>query len=108
MDRNTFTGLFLIMVIIFGSFYLMSPSKEDIKKQQQADSLKKAAAIKTPIAAVKTDTAKKALVVDTTHVQGTFGEVAIPANQKLITLENKDLRLQLTTHGGRIYSAELK
>jgi YidC/Oxa1 family membrane protein insertase len=61
MDRNTFTGMFLIMVILFGSFYLMKPSAEQIKKEQQAahaDSVKRALikGAKTAIAAQKTDT----------------------------------------------------
>ena len=113
MDRNTFTGLFLIMLIIFGSFYLMSPSKEQTKKEQQrvhADSVKRGL-VKTPgaaIAAKKADTAaSKASQVDTAQLKGAFGS-AINGTEKFITLENKDIRLKLTTHGGRIYSVELK
>ena len=33
MDRNTFTGLFLILIILVGSTFLMQPSDEDIKKE---------------------------------------------------------------------------
>ncbi|MFD2145914.1 hypothetical protein [Mucilaginibacter antarcticus] len=44
MDRNTFTGLFLIMIIIAGSVWLMKPSDAEIAKEkalQHQDSLKK-------------------------------------------------------------------
>mgnify|MGYP003352600693 CR=1 FL=1 len=45
MDKNTFTGLFLIMVIIAGAMYFLKPSEADLKKErevQHQDSLKKA------------------------------------------------------------------
>jgi YidC/Oxa1 family membrane protein insertase len=44
MDKNTFTGLFLIMVIMGASIYFMKPSEADIKKEQltvHQDSIKK-------------------------------------------------------------------
>ena len=44
MDRNTFTGLFLIMVILGAAVFFMKPSEADIKKEREkvtADSLKK-------------------------------------------------------------------
>ena len=43
MDRNTFTGLFLIMIVLAGSFYFFKPSEAEIKKEQEkiaADSAK--------------------------------------------------------------------
>lgn len=61
MDKNTYTGLFLIMLILFGSFYLMRPSEADIKKEKariHQDSLNKAGIKTTPVVA-KTDSAKK-------------------------------------------------
>ena len=45
MDRNTFTGLFLIMIIIAGSVWFLKPSDAEIKKEkelQHRDSLKRA------------------------------------------------------------------
>ncbi len=110
MDRNSFTGLFLIMLIIFGSFYLLKPSKQEIKKEQEKqhiDSLKKAGKIVTPVATAKADTSKAAVKLDSAQLKGAFGS-ALAGTEKFITLENKDLRLKLTTHGGRIYSVELK
>jgi YidC/Oxa1 family membrane protein insertase len=108
MDRNTFTGIFLIMIIIAGSFYFLKPSDADIKKEiakQHQDSLKRAG-IKTP-SATATDTPKIANKVDTAALKSPFGATLV-GSEKLITLENKDLRVKLSTKGGRIYSVELK
>ena len=35
MDRNTFTGLFLIMVILGAAVFFMKPSEADIKKERE-------------------------------------------------------------------------
>jgi YidC/Oxa1 family membrane protein insertase len=111
MDRNTFTGLFLIMVIIAGSVWLMKPSDAEIAKEkalQHQDSLKRAG-IKANPAAAKLDTTAKiaAPTIDSAALKTPFG-ATLAGSEQLITLENKDLRVKLTTHGGRIYSVELK
>lgn len=109
MDKNTFTGLFLILVILVGSFFLMKPSADEIKKEQQKqhqDSLKRAG-VKPAPAAAKADTANKAPVVDSAALKGPFG-AATAGNENLVTLENKDIRVKLSTRGGRVYSVELK
>ena len=82
------------MLIIFGSFYLMKPSKEEIKKEQvrnHIDSLKKAGKIVTPAAAAKADTAKANVKLDSTQLKGAFGP-ALAGSERFITLENKYLR----------------
>ncbi|WP_299496682.1 membrane protein insertase YidC [Mucilaginibacter sp.] len=109
MDRNTFTGLFLIMVIIAGSVWFLRPSDTEIKKEkalQHQDSLKRAGIKTTPVTAT-IDTAKAAKTIDTAALKSPFG-ATLKGSEKLITLENKDLRIKLTTLGGRIYSVELK
>ena len=109
MDRNTFTGLFLIMLIVFGSFYLMKPSKQEIAKEQQrqhADSIKKKL-IKGPGPVISHKVDSAAAKVDSTQFKGPFGG-AISGTEKFVTIENKDIRVKLTNHGGRIYSVELK
>jgi YidC/Oxa1 family membrane protein insertase len=110
MDKNTFTGLFLILVILVGSFFLMKPSADEIKKEQQKqhmDSLKRAGIKPAAPAAAKTDSATKAPVVDSAALKGPFG-AATAGSEQLITLENKDIRVKLSTRGGRVYSVELK
>ncbi|WP_295772657.1 membrane protein insertase YidC [uncultured Mucilaginibacter sp.] len=108
MDKNTFTGLFLIMIILAGSFFLMKPSEEEIKKEQQKqhiDSLKKAGALKPAVA--KADTSKKTVAIDSAALKAPFGASTVGSEQ-LITLENKDIRVKVSNRGGRIYSVELK
>ncbi|MCQ6957983.1 membrane protein insertase YidC [Mucilaginibacter aquariorum] len=114
MDKNTFTGLFLIMVIMGASIYFMKPSEADIKKEQltvHLDSIKKglikAEATAAAAAATKTDTAKKTGVVDSAVLKSPFGAATVGTEQ-FVTIENKELRLKLSTKGGRIFSAELK
>jgi len=100
------------MLIVFGSFYLMKPSAEQIKKEQIAqhqDSIKRHQIKDAEVAVVKkaADTSKSiAQQADTSHLKG-FDAATIGA-QKFVTIENEDLRIQLSTHGGRIYSVQLK
>ncbi|WP_449436299.1 hypothetical protein [Pedobacter steynii] len=57
MDRNTFTGLFLIMIVLAGSFYFFKPSEAEIKKEKEriaADSTKNATANTTATQAAAT------------------------------------------------------
>jgi YidC/Oxa1 family membrane protein insertase len=114
MDRNTFTGLFLIMLILVGSFFLMKPTPAEIQKEKDRnhqDSIKKGllkdALAKTPATAAKFDTAKKSIVVDSAILKTPFG-VATAGVDQLVTLENSELRLKLSAKGGRVYSVELK
>jgi YidC/Oxa1 family membrane protein insertase len=110
MDKNTFTGLFLIMIIIAGSVYFLKPSDAEIQKEkakQHLDSLKRAGIKTTPTTAA-IDTAKIVnKPVDSATLKSPFG-ATINGSEKLITLENKDIRVKLSTKGGRIYSVELK
>jgi YidC/Oxa1 family membrane protein insertase len=108
MDRNTFTGLFLIMLILFGSSYFMNRNnKEQLQQQQHADSLRKISSAKTEKIFKATDTAKKAQVIDSAVLKTPFGAATIGAEQ-LTTLENKDLLIKVSNKGGRINSVELK
>ncbi|SHN28874.1 membrane protein insertase YidC [Mucilaginibacter sp. OK098] len=116
MDKNTFTGLFLIMIIMGASFFFMKPSEADLKKeriQAHADSVKKGQ-IKSPAITtakyVDTSKAKVAAVnktVDSALLKSPFGATTI-GSEKFVTLENKDIRVKLSTQGGKVYSVELK
>lgn len=116
MDKNTFTGLFLIMIIMGASFFFMKPSEADLKKeriQAHADSIKRGQ-IKSPAITtakyVDTSKAKAAAVnkpVDSALLKSPFGATTI-GSEKFVTLENKDIRVKLSTQGGKVYSVELK
>jgi YidC/Oxa1 family membrane protein insertase len=109
MDRNTFTGLFLIMIILAGSFYFLKPNAAELKKAQETehlDSLKKAG-----VAPVQKDTTKTAAianpVVDSLALKGPFG-TAITGTAANTVLENENLLITLSNKGGKITSVEVK
>ncbi|WP_316845062.1 membrane protein insertase YidC [Pedobacter psychrodurus] len=109
MDRNTFTGLFLIMIILAGSFYFLKPNAAELKKAQETehqDSLKKAG-----VKPVQKDTTKTAAivnpVVDSLALKGPFG-TAITGTQANTVLENENLLITLSNKGGKITSVEVK
>lgn len=111
MDRNTFTGLFLIMIILAGSVFFMKPSEEEIKKEQQLqDSL---AQRKTPDPKKPTDSlfaaqqGLEASSIDSTQMTGPFGGAKVGA-EELIVLENEFIKASISTKGGRIKSVEVK
>ncbi len=109
MDKNTYTGFFLIVLIIIGSYFLLRPSEAELKKEKLVqDSIKRAAATKA-VTPIKTDSVKKtvATVADSALLKTPFGAATI-GSQKFVTLENKELRVKLSTQGGRVYSVELK
>ncbi len=109
MDRNTFTGLFLIMIVLAGSFYFFKPSEAEIKKEKEriaADSITKASAnkpaVQAPVAAATT-----ASLIDSVALKGPFG-TNINGTVQNTVLENEQLKLTLTNKGGKILSVEVK
>jgi len=107
MDRNTFTGLFLIMVILGAAVFFMKPSEADMKKEREkitADSLQKVGATKT------TTPAPAAQVVqtpDSAALSGPFG-ANLSGTESTTVLENENLKLTLSNLGGKIKSVEVK
>jgi YidC/Oxa1 family membrane protein insertase len=107
MDKNTFTGLFLIMIVLAGSFYFFKPSEADIKKEKEriaADSAKKVSAV-TPLP--QAATAPAAAAPDSMALKGPFGGNISGTEQETI-LENENLKLTFTNKGGKILSVEVK
>lgn len=109
MDRNTFTGLFLIMVIIGASVFFMKPNEADIKKEREritADSLSKVKASQPAanVAIKAADTTKK---IDTAALSGPFG-ANLNGTAQTTVVENDILKLTFTNLGGKILAVELK
>ncbi|WEK20951.1 MAG: membrane protein insertase YidC [Candidatus Pedobacter colombiensis] len=106
MDRNTFTGLFLIMIVLAGSFYFFKPSEAEMKSIQErntADSLKKAGVVTAPPTA-----AIAALpAVDSAALKGPFGG-NITGTVQTSVLENENLKLTFSNKGGKILSVQIK
>lgn len=111
MDRNTFTGLFLIMIILAGSFYFFGPKDAEIKKENaRIDSIKRADSLqKAGIKPVQKDTNAVAATpaVDSLALKGPFGS-AITGTEATTVLENENLLINLSNKGGRISSVEVK
>ncbi|SDL35341.1 membrane protein insertase YidC [Pedobacter antarcticus] len=107
MDKNTFTGLFLIMIVLAGSFYFFKPSEAELKQERERialDSAKKAGTVTTPAAAAA-QTAVPSL--DSATLKGPFG-ANISGIEATSVLENNELKLTFSNKGGKIKSVELK
>ncbi|WP_443947443.1 membrane protein insertase YidC [Pedobacter sp. AW1-32] len=109
MDRNTFTGLFLILIILAGSFYFFKPSEADMKKAKQRDSIEAATKAGLP-ATVKDTNSKSASVtpaVDSLALKGPFG-TALTGAEATSVLENENLLITFTNKGGKVLSVQVK
>ncbi len=110
MDRNTFTGLFLILVILVGSTFLLKAPSEDIKKEQLLqDSLAKA----KNITITKQDTSlvakNNSLTIANSNPSDTTSKNAIVSpSEEFTVLENKNLKVLISNKGGKIASVEVK
>lgn len=111
MDRNTFTGLFLILIILVGSTYLMQPSDEDIKREKARNTQDSLARVNQTVKTPGADTSKVAapvVKVDSTLIKaGPFGS-ANSGSASPVILENEKLRVEISPKGGRISSVQLK
>lgn len=108
MDRNTFTGLFLIMIILAGSFYFLKPNEAEMKKAKETDSIETAK--KAGVSPIQKDTTKTAVVnpaVDSLALKGPFG-TAITGTESNTVLENENLLITLSNKGGKISAVEIK
>lgn len=118
MDRNSYIGLGLIFVILIGYFYINKPNDAELAVQKRyADSIQnvkvlteKKAELDKIIKEQEKDSIKKLLLTDTNALKGKFGGFASQAvgEEKVIVLENADLKISLSNKGGRIQQVELK
>ena len=111
-NKNTIIGFILIFFVVIGFSYLNRPAKEQIAQQRYLDSM----------AIVERQMAQPVLTgeapdngnlpdsVVAEHFTALYGDFATAAQgeETFITLENEFLILQLSTKGGRVYSAQLK
>ena len=107
MDRNTFTGLFLIMIVLAGSFYFFKPSEAEIKKEQEriaADSTKKVA---PNTASVPVTPAITTPTIDSVSLKGPFGG-NLTGTESASVLENDSLKVTFSNKGGKIMSVQIK
>jgi len=107
MDKNTFTGLFLIMIVLAGSFYFFKPSEAEMKKERERISLDSAAKAGIKISPLAAAQAAAVPPVDSATLKGPFG-ANISGTAKNSVLENKALKLIFTNKGGKLKSVEIK
>lgn len=120
MDKNTWVGFLLIAAIIVGFTMLNRPSKEQLAERQRVqDSIKlarmaelEAQRISDSLQYVAGNAAQTETINEEqqqAHMQAAYGTFAQAAQgeEQWVTLENKHLRLTLSTLGGRIQRAEL-
>ena len=92
------------------SIYFWRPNKSELVKKDHADSIKRGEIKPVAASTAKfTDTTKviASKSVDSAALKAPFGAASI-GTDKLITLENQDMIIKLTNHGGRVYSVQLK
>ncbi|RYG02857.1 MAG: membrane protein insertase YidC, partial [Chitinophagaceae bacterium] len=108
MDKNTFTGFFLILVILVGSTFLLKPNEEDLKREQLVqDSIKNAKEGRKIAIAAKPQIAVQPKALDSATLKGPFG-AALSGSEETIVLENEELKINISSKGGRVASVELK
>ena len=123
MDKNTITGLLLIMAILIGYSVLTSPSKEEVARmQRQRDSILQVNQEEQTRLNEEMRIAEQQqqqmlsseLAVDDTLRQrqlqdrfGAFGS-AVDGEDRFVTLENDVMIMRVATRGGRPYSVQLK
>lgn len=127
MDKNFMIGLLLIGAILIGSLYLSQPTPEEIAKQKHQYSLDSLAQLQLSdksaaekLAKANVNSASLSGKPDSTNlmsdsakaiinkqVYGDFIE-ATKGENKIITIENNLLKVNISAKGGRIASVELK
>jgi len=102
MDRNTFTGLFLILIILVGSTFLLKPSPEEIKQKTSQDSI---AVLKSK--GINTSSGVK---IDRNILREISKDSIISTikTETFTILENNKLKIILSNFGGKIASVEIK
>lgn len=103
MDRNTFTGLFLILVILVGSTFLLKPSEEEINREKRVqDSIALSKNISPQAAKPQLPAAPIVAANDSAT------KVVVTQKEETTVLENDKIKLLISNLGGKITSVEIK
>lgn len=108
MDKNTVIGLVIIFFILIGFSYWSRPSDEQLQEIRQRDSIARveAARMATLQQQQQTDATLAQATASTPLSDTTFVQDSI--ENKIITLENDKIKIQISTMGGRICLVDLK
>ncbi len=116
MDKNTLIGFLLIGVLVFGFTWYNQPSQADLERQRAYNDsiatvqMNEAIATAEARAAAATDSLKKDTVSAQQQAVSQFGAFAPAAlgEEKIYTLENSVIRMQISSKGGHSSSVMLK
>ncbi|MEN9958312.1 MAG: hypothetical protein RLZZ474_556 [Bacteroidota bacterium] len=92
MDKNSISGIVLIMAMLLGYQYFFAP-KEPVQTNSEA------------VAAKQVSPATKAIKAAALAV---VADSSIQVKEQLYTLENENLRVTLSNYGGKLVSVQLK
>ncbi|MDF3077661.1 MAG: rane protein insertase YidC [Sphingobacteriaceae bacterium] len=110
MDKNTFTGLFLILIILVGSTFLMKPNDQELKREkfvQDSIANSKSGKNLAPVAKINKPAQTQTPSLDSAQLKGPFGG-AMAGTDQAVTLENEHIKVNISTKGGRVKSVLLK
>ncbi len=116
MDRNSIIGLILIFSILVGFAWWNQPTEEEIRQAKaQQDSLvlvkhREDSVNQLLIAEKAIKDSLKNTGLDTAAAQSAYGVFApfSGGEEEFTSIENDELKLTVTSKGGRIYSLQLK
>lgn len=118
MQKNQIIGFMLLFVLFLGYTYLNQPTKEELEQrrlehleQVRQDSLAQIKALNpspvadpSPVIDNRPDSLK---VAENSSAYGMFASASVGEN-KIVTLENDDIKLDFSSKGGKIVKATLK
>jgi YidC/Oxa1 family membrane protein insertase len=112
MDKNSIIGIVLIVLIFLGYYQITKPTKEQLEAQMKYnDSI---ALVQQQQATIKSATPQASATDTTIATDSTssdaYGEFASAAvgDEQFFVLENKRVKLTISSKGGRIYTAQIK
>ncbi|MBL3657598.1 membrane protein insertase YidC [Fulvivirga sediminis] len=111
MDRNQATGLILIALLLMGYFYFFAPEPKPSNEQFPSDSLVvKGPAENEEVESDTVSTIEESDSLTNLKYQQQYGVFAAGAtgSDKTFTLENENIKVDLSSQGGKISQVELK
>jgi YidC/Oxa1 family membrane protein insertase len=108
LDKNAIIGLVLIVLIVLGFVYMNQPSQEEValkKHIQDSTELASKKEIKQQIVTPVVDSAS--IHVADSITLGSLSKLSI-GESKTVTIENEEIKLSISSKGGRPILAQLK
>ncbi len=114
MDRNSIIGLVLVFLILIGYMVISQPSEAELALQKRYNDsialVNKANELKNKENPAKKDSIVVAKTIDTAKLKSSFGGFADQSfgENKIITLENKEVKIDISSKGAMVSGVQLK